>query len=249
MNIYAISVFGTAVTLPIVLIIYKFSSLLEAYHPTITKIRIMLAITLLHIMVDIPALICEYFYVDKYITTSPPIFVPMKSILLVIENVFMMISICMVEFRSSTLHTLDIAERVMIMRFALLGILLYLGANIIRLALMAEQAYKAPPIDQTCVHKVANDTYLAEPFNKTCLNYAEIVMLTLTALAVLVAVIVLISNVVLHQRLNKYRTFIESQSSETPPKNEGETNHDPDALRDDEDNDENENQSSTNSNT
>ena len=29
MNIYAISVFGTAVTLPIVLIIYKFSSLLE----------------------------------------------------------------------------------------------------------------------------------------------------------------------------------------------------------------------------
>ena len=81
MNIYAISVFGTAVTLPIVLIIYKFSSLLEvqyfikirialknvhkAYHPTITKIRIMLAITLLHIMVDIPALICEYFYVDK----------------------------------------------------------------------------------------------------------------------------------------------------------------------------------------
>ena len=25
----------------------------------------MLAITLLHIMVDIPALICEYFYVDK----------------------------------------------------------------------------------------------------------------------------------------------------------------------------------------
>ena len=46
-----------------------------------------------------------------------------------------------------------------------------------------------------------------------------------------------------------FRTFIESQSSETPPKNEGETNHDPDALRDDEDNDENENQSSTNSNT
>ena len=78
----------------------------------------------------------------------------MKSILLVIENVFMMISICMVEFRSSTLHNLDIAERVMIMRFALLGILLYLGANIIRLALMAEQAYQAPPIDQTCVQYV-----------------------------------------------------------------------------------------------
>ena len=182
----------------------------------------MLAITLLHIMVDIPALICEYFYVDKvnddfltrvltwlkYITTAPPVFVPMKSILLVIENVFMMISICMVEFRSSTLHNLDIAERVMIMRFALLGILLYLGANIIRLALMAEQAYQAPPIDQTCVHLITNGTYRAEPFNKTCLNYAEIVMLTLTALAVLVAVIVLISNVVLHQRLNKYRFIL-----------------------------------------
>jgi len=70
MNIYAISVFGTAVTLPIMLIIFKFSTLLEAYHPTITKIRIMLAITLLHFLVDIPALICEYFYVDKEISSK-----------------------------------------------------------------------------------------------------------------------------------------------------------------------------------
>ena len=108
----------------------------------------MLAISLLHFLVDIPALICEYFYVDKeqlkkrifnlhlflmcsarkkYITTPPPVFVPMKAILLVIENCFMLISICVVEFRSPTLHNLDIAERVMIMRFALLGLILYLG--------------------------------------------------------------------------------------------------------------------------
>ena len=108
----------------------------------------MLAISLLHFLVDIPALICEYFYVDKelssktrfrffiidvsvspkkYITTPPPVFVPMKAILLVIENCFMLISICVVEFRSPTLHNLDVAERVMIMRFALLGLILYLG--------------------------------------------------------------------------------------------------------------------------
>lgn len=262
MNIYAISVFGTAVTLPIMLIIYKFSTSLEAYHPTITKIRIMLAITLLHILVDIPALICEYFYVDKYITTPPPVFVPMKSILLVIENCFMLISICMVEFRSATLHNLDIVERVMIMRFALLGILLYLGGNIIRLALMMEQAYNdhssndpnnhpylCPPnhnchpnFDVTCATRLQTKnqypSYIAEPFKTTCLNYAEIVMLTLVALSVLVSIIVLISNIVLHQRLNKYRTFIESQNSETRPKNEGETNHDPDAIRDENDNEE-----------
>ena len=52
---------------------------------------------------------------------------PMKSILHVVENLFATISIVMVEFRSPTLQNLDLAERVMIMRFALLGILLYLG--------------------------------------------------------------------------------------------------------------------------
>ena len=51
----------------------------------------------------------------------------MKSILHVVENLFATISIVMVEFRSPTLQNLDLAERVMIMRFALLGILLYLG--------------------------------------------------------------------------------------------------------------------------
>ena len=54
----------------------------------------------------------------------------MKSILHVVENLFATISIVMVEFRSPTLQNLDLAERVMIMRFALLGILLYLGKTI-----------------------------------------------------------------------------------------------------------------------
>ena len=54
---------------------------------------------------------------------------PMKSILHVVENLFATISIVMVEFRSPTLQNLDLAERVMIMRFALLGILLYLGKS------------------------------------------------------------------------------------------------------------------------
>ena len=157
----------------------------------------------------------------------------MKAILLVIENCFMLISICVVEFRSPTLHNLDIAERVMIMRFALLGLILYLGecllpktvfsidntvkmstkskliilgGNVIRLALMSEQAYSSNPnIDQSCVTSIGNGSYMASPFNKKCLNYAEIVMLTLVALATLVALIVLISNLVLHQRLNNYR--------------------------------------------
>ena len=53
----------------------------------------------------------------------------MKSILHVVENLFATISIVMVEFRSPTLQNLDLAERVMIMRFALLGILLYLGTS------------------------------------------------------------------------------------------------------------------------
>ena len=53
----------------------------------------------------------------------------MKSILHVVENLFATISIVMVEFRSPTLQNLDLAERVMIMRFALLGILLYLGKS------------------------------------------------------------------------------------------------------------------------
>ena len=49
---------------------------------------------------------------------------------------------------------------------------------------------------------------VASPFNKMCLNYAEIIMMTLVALSVLVAMIVLISNLVLFQRLNNYRNFI-----------------------------------------
>ena len=49
---------------------------------------------------------------------------------------------------------------------------------------------------------------VASPFNKMCLNYAEIIMMTLVALSVLVAMIVLISNLVLFQRLNNYRKNI-----------------------------------------
>ena len=71
--------------------------------------------TILHLTVDIPSLICEYFYVDKvvireiiqaqnlsfqFITAKPEVFVPMKSILAVIENVFAGISIIMVEVKS-----------------------------------------------------------------------------------------------------------------------------------------------------
>ena len=43
-----------------------------------------------------------------------------------------------------------------------------------------------------------------------CLNYAEIIMMTLVALSVLVAMIVLISNLVLFQRLNNYRNCIKT---------------------------------------
>ena len=43
-----------------------------------------------------------------------------------------------------------------------------------------------------------------------CLNYAEIIMMTLVALSVLVAMIVLISNLVLFQRLNNYRNDIKT---------------------------------------
>ena len=86
MNVYAISIFGTSVTLPIMLIIFKYSDkfqvifmvfalvvalwTFQSYHPTVTKVRILLAITLLHLLVDIPALICEYFYIDKVIIKS-----------------------------------------------------------------------------------------------------------------------------------------------------------------------------------
>ena len=125
-----------------------------------------------------------------------------------------------------------------------------LGGNVIRLALMSEQAYSSKPnIDQSCVNSIRNGSYMAQPFNKKCLNYAEIVMLTLVALATLVALIVLISNLVLHQRLNNYRyyfadetwinfdsrTFIESQAQDTQrgSKNQGETNENPEATRDD----------------
>ena len=51
---------------------------------------------------------------------------------------------------------------------------------------------------------------VASPFNKMCLNYAEIIMMTLVALSVLVAMIVLISNLVLFQRLNNYRNCIKT---------------------------------------
>ena len=66
-----------------------------------------------------------------------------------------------------------------------------------------------PNFDVTCATRIQTKnqypSYIAEPFKTTCLNYAEIVMLTLVALSVLVSIIVLISNIVLHQRLNKYR--------------------------------------------
>lgn len=82
MTIYAISVFGISISLPITLIIYRYSTKLEvkqklyviinkiyiffqAYHPTVTKVRIILTMTLLHLIVDIPSLLCEYFFVDK----------------------------------------------------------------------------------------------------------------------------------------------------------------------------------------
>ena len=51
----------------------------------------------------------------------------MKSILAVIENIFAVISIIMVEVKSQTLRQLATAERVMIMRFAFGGLILYLS--------------------------------------------------------------------------------------------------------------------------
>jgi len=51
----------------------------------------------------------------------------MKSILAVIENVFAGISIIMVEVKSQSLQQLSLAERVMIMRFAFGGLVLYLS--------------------------------------------------------------------------------------------------------------------------
>lgn len=51
----------------------------------------------------------------------------MKSILAVIENVFAGISIIMVEVKSLSLQQLSLAERVMIMRFAFGGLVLYLS--------------------------------------------------------------------------------------------------------------------------
>ena len=51
----------------------------------------------------------------------------MKCILAVIENVFAVISIVMVEVKSQTVQNLDTAERVMIMRFAFGGLILYLS--------------------------------------------------------------------------------------------------------------------------
>ena len=51
----------------------------------------------------------------------------MKSILAVFENVFAVISIIMVEVKSQTLQQLATAERVMIMRFAFGGLILYLS--------------------------------------------------------------------------------------------------------------------------
>merc|ERR1711953_433408 len=234
MNVYAISIFGTSVTLPIMLIIFKYSDQIESYHPTVTKVRILLAITMLHLLVDIPTLICEYFYVDKYIVKQEvPVFVPMKSILHVIENLFATISIVMVEFRSPTLQNLDLAERVMIMRFALLGILLYLGANIIRCTLTLEQIYVNQKIDMSCLTDF-DSILVASPFNKMCLNYAEIIMMTLVALSVLVAMIVLISNLVLFQRLNNYRSFIETQNNAENQSNDqdDEQNNHPPAIND-----------------
>jgi len=233
MNVYAISIFGTSVTLPIMLIIFKYSDKFQSYHPTVTKVRILLAITLLHLLVDIPALICEYFYIDKFIIKEPGVFVPMKSILHVVENLFATISIVMVEFRSPTLQNLDLAERVMIMRFALLGILLYLGANIIRCTLTLEQIYVNQKIDMSCLTDF-DSILVASPFNKMCLNYAEIIMMTLVALSVLVAMIVLISNLVLFQRLNNYRSFIETQNNAENQSNnqDDEQNNQPPAIND-----------------
>lgn len=207
MTIYAISIFGTSMSLPITLIIFKYSTKIQAYHPTVTKVRIILAITLLHLVVDIPSLVCEYFFVDKYITSSPDIYVPMKSILAVFENVFAVISIIMVEVKSQTLQQLATAERVMIMRFAFGGLILYLIANTARCTLTCLQIWDWQIIPVGCVKalKHSNETYLATPFEHECLNYAELALMTATALAALVAIIVLASNLVLYQRLNNYR--------------------------------------------
>lgn len=51
----------------------------------------------------------------------------MKCCLAVLENIFAVISIIMVELRSQTLQQLATAERVMIMRFAFGGLILYLS--------------------------------------------------------------------------------------------------------------------------
>jgi len=206
MTIYAISVFGISISLPITLIIYRYSTKLEAYHPTVTKVRIILTMTLLHLIVDIPSLLCEYFFVDKFITDTPQVFVPMKCILAVIENVFAVISIVMVEVKSQTVQNLDTAERVMIMRFAFGGLILYLMANAARcsLTLLQTNVWKQIPVG--CVSEIEyNVAYRTDPFSHFCLNYAELALMTATCLAGLVALIVLISNLVLYQRLNNYR--------------------------------------------
>jgi hypothetical protein len=94
-----------------------------------------------------------------------------------------------------------------------------IGANVIRCALTLQQVFYNRKIDITCVTQFNDDVIIASPFNNLCLDYAEIIMLTLVALSVLVAVIVLISNLVLFQRLNNYRSFAEQSTEnirETP---------------------------------
>jgi len=206
MSIYAISIFGMCMSLPIIMVIYKFSTIKEAYLPSVTKVRIILAMTILHLTVDIPSLICEYFYVDKFITDEPEVFVPMKSILAVIENVFAGISIIMVEVKSQSLQQLSLAERVMIMRFAFGGLVLYLISNTTRCTLTLLQAYKWRIIPTGCViEDTVEGRYIANPFQSSCLNYAELALITFASLATVIAFVVLISNMIMYQRLNSYQ--------------------------------------------
>ncbi|CAG5097876.1 Oidioi.mRNA.OKI2018_I69.XSR.g15270.t1.cds [Oikopleura dioica] len=206
MSIYAISIFGMCMSLPIIMVIYKFSKNKEAYLPSVTKVRIILAMTILHLTVDIPSLICEYFYVDKFITAKPEVFVPMKSILAVIENVFAGISIIMVEVKSQSLQQLGLAERVMIMRFAFGGLVLYLISNTTRCTLTLLQAYKWQVIPRGCVIEDIDDgKFIANPFQSSCLNYAELALITFACLATIIAFVVLISNMIMYQRLNSYQ--------------------------------------------
>ena len=94
-------------------------------------------------------------------------------------------------------------------------LLWFLGANIIRCTLTLEQIYVNQKIDMSCLTDF-DSILVASPFNKMCLNYAEIIMMTLVALSVLVAMIVLISNLVLFQRLNNYRKNIIDFLREVP---------------------------------